>query len=94
LVPWSAIANCRTVLPSLRQQLCQRANGNVKNALKIHEREVPYVRERDVYFRLQNLEIHEIEGHNVPQFLGFDDERFAIEMSIVVRPFLLDFGGA
>ena len=74
--------------------VCQRANLNVKNALKIHERPGPYFRERNVYLRLEDLQIEEIEGHNVPQLLGYDDELRAIEMSIVVRPFVLDFGGA
>ncbi len=71
-----------------------RANASIKNALKIHERPTPYFRERDVYYRLQDLGIDEIEGHNVPQLIGYDDHLLAIEMSIVVRPFVLDFGGA
>ena len=55
---------------------------------------IPLFRERDIYFRLQNFEINEIEGHNVLHLIGYDDDLLAIEMSIVVRPFLLDFGGA
>lgn len=73
---------------------CLRATSNVKTALKIHERSQPYTRERDVYLRLRDLEITEIYGHNVPILLEFDDTLLAIEMSVVVRPFLLDFGGA
>lgn len=55
------------------------------------ERILNYV-ERDVYLRLRKLGIDLIQGHNVPQLI--DDELFVIEMSVVVRPFVLDFGGA
>ena len=72
---------------------CVRASSFGHNALKIHERETPYNRERDVYPRLRNLEIKVIAGHHVPQLIDYDDELLAIEMSIVVRSFLLDFGG-
>jgi len=30
----------------------------------------------------------------VPQLLGFDDELWVIEMTVVARPFVLDFAGA
>lgn len=73
---------------------CRRLGCATTTALKIHERSVSYVRERDVYMRLQDLEISEIEGHHVPILVGLDDDLLAIEMSIVVRPFVLDFGGA
>jgi len=33
-----------------------------------------------------------IHGHQVPQMLGHDDDLGVIEMSIVTRPFVLDFG--
>lgn len=45
---------------------CYRATSIVSNALKIHERESPYRRERDVYFRLRDLKVTEVEGHQVP----------------------------
>jgi hypothetical protein len=63
-------------------------------AVKFHVREEAYMRERDVYVRLTELGIHAVEGFNVPEFLGVDDELFAIEMTIVQPPFLLDFAGA
>lgn len=63
-------------------------------ALKIHEQPQSYYCERDVYLRLREFQIDEIEGHYVPQLIDFDDGLLAIEMSVVVRPFLLDFGGA
>ena len=51
-------------------------------------------RERDVYFRLRDLGIDVIQGHHVPQLIDSDDELLVLEMSVVVRPFVLDFGGA
>jgi len=62
--------------------------------LKIHERLDPYLRERDVYLRLYDHNVERIDGHHVPQLIDFDDDLLAIEMTVVVRPFVLDFGGA
>ncbi len=67
---------------------------STRNALKVHERLEPYRVERDVYLRLRDLGIDQIQGHNVPQLIDNDDELLVIEMSVVVRPFVLDFGGA
>ena len=64
------------------------------NALKIHERSRPYFRERDVYLRLRDIGISEVEGHHVPELIDYDDDLLAIEITVVVRPFVLDFGGA
>ena len=36
----------------------------------------------------------EVGGFAVPQMIGHDDELFAVEMTIVEPPFLLDFAGA
>jgi hypothetical protein len=53
-----------------------------------------YLRERNAYQRLRAAGITNIAGFNVPQLIHFDDERLIVEMTIVVRPFLLDFAGA
>jgi hypothetical protein len=53
-----------------------------------------YLRERNAYQRLQAAGIASIAGFNVPQLIRFDDELLIVEMTIVVRPFLLDFAGA
>ncbi|QDV81820.1 hypothetical protein [Planctomycetes bacterium TBK1r] len=63
-------------------------------AVKLHRRDVAYRRELAVFLRLQELEVSEVRGHEVPQLIGFDDELLAIEMTIVSPPFCLDFGGA
>src|SRR2546427_13179874 len=65
-----------------------------KTALKIHRAAEPYFRERAVYERLKDASVSEILGFNVPQLIRFDDELRVIEMSIVARPFVLDFAGA
>jgi len=36
----------------------------------------------------------EILGFHVPQFIGADDALCVIEMTVVTRPFALDFAGA
>jgi hypothetical protein len=53
-----------------------------------------YEREKSVYKRLQQAEANNVMGFNVPQLLGFDEEAQVIEMTIVERPFVLDFAGA
>ena len=44
--------------------------------------------------QLKKARITKLLGFNVPQVLGYDDEMCVIEMSIVTRPFVLDFAGA
>jgi hypothetical protein len=51
-----------------------------------------YADELESYHRLQNADIHELCGFAVPWLIGHDDELRVIEMSIVQRPYLLDFG--
>jgi hypothetical protein len=65
-----------------------------KAAIKVQENIAEFARERDAYLRLQEVGITQIRGCNVPQLLAFDDELLAIEMTIVSRPFVLDFAGA
>jgi hypothetical protein len=63
-------------------------------AIKAFDRHAAYLRERDIYLRLQECSVREIEGHNVPQLVRFDDDFWTLEMSIVTPPFVLDFAGA
>jgi hypothetical protein len=65
-----------------------------KTAVKAHREFEPYLRERRVYERLKQAAITEILGFNVPQLVRADDPLRVIEMSIVTRPFVLDFAGA
>ena len=63
-------------------------------AVKFHDREAAYTRERDAYDRLRYHHVTEILGHHVPQLIDYYDEFLAVEMTVVRRPFVLDFGGA
>src|SRR2546423_9972736 len=53
-----------------------------------------YQREKQVYERLGEIGVTTVLGFNVPQLLDYDDELRVIEMTIVKRPFVLDFAGA
>ncbi len=70
----------------------QSENGQV--AIKVHERSTDYIRERDVYLRLKEHGITKIRDNKVPQLIGYNDELLIIEMTVVTRPYVLDFGGA
>jgi hypothetical protein len=65
-----------------------------KSAIKVHEREADYCRERDVYLRLGECDVTAVRGCAVPELLDYDDELWVIEMTVVTRPFVLDFAGA
>ena len=65
-----------------------------KTAVKAHRELEPYRRERAVYERLKQAGVAELVGFNVPQLVEADDGLRVIEMSIVTRPFVLDFAGA
>lgn len=69
-------------------------NGTVRSAIKVHQREPDYRRERDVYLRLKENELTTIHGCRVPELVHYDDELWIIEMTVVTRPFVLDFAGA
>ena len=73
------------------------AEGNTKpgkSAIKAHRASEPYARERDVYERLREAGVTGILGFHVPQLIRCDNALHVIEMSIVARPFVLDFAGA
>jgi hypothetical protein len=63
-------------------------------AVKVHERELYYQRERDVYLRLQARSVTQLCGCEVPHLLRHDDELWVLEMRVVSPPFVLDFAGA
>ena len=63
-------------------------------AIKAHREKEPFLRELAVYRRLMDAQISEILGFNVPRLLDFDAELLVLEMTIVTRPFVLDFAGA
>jgi hypothetical protein len=63
-------------------------------AIKVYERERDFSRERDVYLRLMTHGVTDIRGCAVPEMRRHDDELWVIEMTVVTRPFVLDFAGA
>jgi hypothetical protein len=76
------------------QSQAETEQSPARSALKIHGREPDYRRERDVYLRLREHGITNIRGCRVPQLLRHDDQLWALEMTVVTRPFVLDFAGA
>lgn len=72
----------------------QPGSEALRLAIKVHRREPGYARERDIYLRLQEYGVTTIRNCDVPQLLHFDDERWVIAMTVVKRPFVLDFAGA
>jgi hypothetical protein len=66
----------------------------LRSALKAYQHEVHYLRERDVYLRLKQRKVEKIRACHVPQLLRCHDEYLVIEMTIVKRPYVLDFAGA
>src|SRR5258708_10527805 len=65
-----------------------------QSAIKVLKYDPLYVRERDVYLRLQENAVANIFGFDVPWMTNCDDELWVVEMSIVSPPFVLDFAGA
>src|SRR5258708_8451807 len=68
--------------------------AHVRSAVKGHQRRPDYARERDVYRRLKEFSVTTVRGCHVPRLLGFDDELWVIEMTVVSHPFILAFAGA
>jgi hypothetical protein len=65
-----------------------------RSAVKLHEREESYSRERDIYIRLRECSVSKVWCFNIPSLIEFDDACRVIEMSIVTPPYLLDFASA
>jgi len=65
-----------------------------RSAIKLYVDHEPYHRERAVYERLAERGVTEVEGFKIPELLRADDALLVIEMTVVTRPYLLDFAGA
>src|SRR4051812_31455496 len=63
-------------------------------ALKVFLAGEFYAREHSIYTRLAEAGVRHVLGFAVPQMLRADDELLGLEMTIVERPFVLDFAGA
>jgi|SRR5579871_3980910 len=65
-----------------------------RTAVKLHQEPEGFQREFLCYIRLTGSGISTVLGHNVPRLVDADEELMVLEISIVERPFLLDFGAA
>ncbi|MBI3407330.1 MAG: hypothetical protein HY040_03110 [Planctomycetes bacterium] len=65
-----------------------------RSAIKAHEREAHYLREREVYLRLKENDVTEVCGCKIPRLVSVDDTLWILEITVVSRPFVLDFAGA
>ena len=65
-----------------------------KVAIKMFRWRAAYEREKEVYERLRDAGVSIVLGFNVPQLVSSDDDLRVLEMTIVERPFVLDFAGA
>jgi hypothetical protein len=63
-------------------------------AVKFFDRADRFTRELEIYHVLRDKGTELVAGHNVPRLIDEDINLRVIEMSIVERPFLLDFAGA
>lgn len=60
-------------------------------AIKVHHHRVRFERELAVYKRLAEHRVHDLQGVTVPELLAFDTQLMVIEMTVVQKPYLLDF---
>lgn len=60
-------------------------------AVKVHRYEDPYQREKAAYLRFEELGLNAVRGFRIPELLRWNDSFRAIEMTVVVRPFVVDF---
>lgn len=75
-----------------RDGIIWRANRQSRvSAIKVHERQAPYGRERDAYFRLREHRVEDVCGLSVPTLLDHDDRLLVLEMEVVTVPYILDF---
>lgn len=63
-------------------------------ALKFHKNAESYLAERLVYSRLARLKVNRVKGFNVPELLDANDSERVLHLTIVKRPFILDFASA
>ncbi len=71
-----------------------RSGHRTYSAIKALAHWEPYERERDAYLRLRDAGVGEIRGFQVPKLIGFSDNLRVVEMTVVSRPYVLDFAGA
>lgn len=63
------------------------------SAIKAFLQESLYRKEKLVYLRLKQVELHDAAGFAIPVLLDYDD-RLSVEMELVRPSFIVDFAGA
>ncbi|MEM7700137.1 MAG: hypothetical protein AAF236_17210, partial [Verrucomicrobiota bacterium] len=69
-------------------------NDRIISAIKLFEDESPFERELAVYERLNEENCHQVGQFRIPRLLDSAPEYPLIRISIVQRPFCLDFASA
>jgi hypothetical protein len=64
------------------------------SAVKVIKDELAYKRELAAYLRLREHCVKHIGDHEVPPLLNFSHRHQIVEMTLVKRPYILDFGKA
>ncbi|WP_437203265.1 hypothetical protein [Planctomicrobium sp. SH664] len=67
---------------------------NRRTAVKVFKYDELFRRELQVYQRLTERQVFQVEGFAVPRLLGSNAELHVIEMEVVQPPFVVDFAGA
>lgn len=93
----SAYTQCRGI--SICDRLGFGTQGTVfltdrQSAIKVLDRELHYLRERDVYLRLREYAVKDVQGLSVPQLIDYDDALWVVEMTTVTPPYVIDFASA
>jgi hypothetical protein len=70
------------------------SGSQIRSAVKVHQNATYYEQERDVYLRLRDRGVTSICGCHLPGLLRWEDVLWVLEMTVVKRPFVLDFAGA
>lgn len=68
--------------------------SSIRSAIKGFKYSPQYLRERDVYLRLQERHVTDLGGFSIPRLVDYDDELMIVEMEIVSPPYVIDFAGA
>ncbi len=68
--------------------------SNQQTAIKALERRDSFIREKEAYLRLRELNVVDIQGFAVPILVDFVDTRQIVEMTVVFPPCILDFAKA
>jgi hypothetical protein len=64
------------------------------SVVKVFRRSQQFVQERDVYLRLRQRQLYQLQGFRIPRLLDFDDDLLVLELTYIRPPYVLDFAGA